>query len=100
MTDGLIVKEPFARRLVSGNKKIEFRSKPLPRNKTNVEIFVLNNGNVKGYVVFSGATYDKDNKIYKYSISKSAKFSPELKYKHKLGCIIWINDVELIDNGL
>jgi len=97
LADGLIVKEPFARRLVSGNKKTEFRSKPLPKNKTNVKIYILNSGNVKGYVIFSGATYDEDNEIYKYHISESGKFSPEPRYKHKFGCVIWINNVELLN---
>ncbi len=93
--DGLIVKEPFASQLVKGDKDIEYRSKPLPKLKKNVKIFILNKGFVKGIVVFYDDEYDEDDKIYKWKVLYSKEFSPYLTYKHKNGCVIWINDVEI-----
>lgn len=96
--DGLIVKEPYATQLVSGKKKIEYRSKPLPASKTNVKVFILNKGFVKGYVVFDKSTYDEDDEIYKWHVLECKQFSPYLNYVHKNGCVIWINDVTIKEN--
>ncbi len=93
--DGLIVKEPFATQLVTGEKKFEYRKKPLPKNKIGEMIFILNKGTVKGFVVFSGQIHDKKNNIYHYIVSASTQFYDGITYKHKNGCVIWINDVEV-----
>ena len=93
--DGLIVKEPFATQLVRGEKDIEFRSTPLPKSKTKVKIFILNKGFVKGIVVFYDCVYDEDDEIYKWKVLYAKEFSPYMNYKHKNGCIIWINNVEI-----
>ena len=97
--DGLIVKEPFATSLVTGLKKYEYRSTPLPKNKTNVKIFILNKGRVLGYVVFyKDVQYnDEDGSGREWHVSENKRFSPYMKYKHKNGCIIWINDVEIFE---
>lgn len=94
--DGLIVKEPFATQLVTGKKIYEYRSKPLPKNKTNVKVFILNKGRVLGYVVFDDC--DSDDGEYYWHVSECKAFSPYMKYNHKNGCIIWINDVEIFEN--
>lgn len=96
MTDGLIVKEPYATQLVTGKKNVEFRSKPLPKYKTNVKIFILNGGFVKGYVVFSHNDID-DYGRHMYHVSEHKQFSPYMKYKHKNGCIVWINNVDFYE---
>lgn len=95
MMDGLIVKEPFATQLVTGKKKYEYRSKPLPKNKTNVSVLILNKGRVLGYVNFDYDKYDEDDEIHKWHVDEYKQFSPYMKYKHKNGCIIWINDVDI-----
>lgn len=95
LMDGLIVKEPFATQLVSGEKKFEYRKKPLPKNKIGQMILILNKGKVKGFVVFSGQIHDKKNNIYHYIVSGSTQFYDGATYKHKNGCVIWINDVEV-----
>ena len=93
--DGLIVKEPYATQLVQGKKRTEFRSKSLPENKQNKKIFILNKGLVKGYVIFDKQKYDDDDQIYRWHVSESKEYSPYMFYKHKNGCVIWINDVEI-----
>ena len=93
--DGLIVEEPFATQLVIGQKDIEYRTKPLPLTKHGVKVFILNQGFVKGFVVFGNYSYDEDSKIFKWNVVESKEFSPYLKYKHKNGCVVWINDVEI-----
>jgi len=99
--DGLIVKEPFATELVTGKKDCEYRTKPLPKGKKYVKIFILNKGRVLGYVIFdrveiipNGSDFSDS---YGYHVSESKQFSPYMKYKHKKGCIIWINDVEIFE---
>ena len=90
--DGLIVKEPFATQLVKGEKDIEYRSTSLPENKRLIDVFILNKGRVLGTVMFDN-TFSDDK--YEWSVVKHKQFSPYMKYKHKNGCIIWINDVEI-----
>ena len=93
--DGLIVKQPFAKKLVRGIKEYEYRSKPLPKMKTNVKILILNSGNVLGYVVFDGD--DFEDGLYKWHVLESKEFSPYMKYRHKNGCVIWINNVDVFE---
>lgn len=93
--DGLIVKEPYATQLVTGAKKYEYRSQPLSRHKKHRRVFILNKGRVLGTVVFDKDSYNKDDNIYKWHVLESKQFSPYMKYQHKKGCIIWINDVDI-----
>lgn len=95
--DGLIVKEPFATLLVTGKKDVELRKKPLPKNKTGVKIFILNKGRILGYVVFQGSFYDDDDELYHYFVQERKQYSPYMKYIHKNGCQIWINNVDIRD---
>lgn len=91
---GLIVKQPFADKLVDGSKVREYRSTALPRHLINEKVFILNKGNILGTVRF---VFDKkSNNGHIWVCSKAEKFASPLKYKHKNGCIIWIKDVEII----
>jgi len=93
--DGLIVNEPYATELVTGKKDIEYRSTKLPKNKIGKKILILNGKFAIGYVVFAGEYHNlKDNQYY-WHVQEHKMFSPFLKYKHKNGCIIWINDVDV-----
>lgn len=98
MTDGLIVRKPFAIRLVKGQKCSEFRRKPLPKNKINTPIYILNQGKILGTVIFM---YSQEIrwKIYKWVVLPNGfeYFDPPKRYKHKNGAVIWIKDVEVID---
>lgn len=96
--DGLIVKEPFATELVRGDKVIEYRTKPLPLMKRNVKVFILSKGFVKGFVVFYDDEYDEDDDIFKWKVLYAKEFSPYLRYKHKNGCVVWINNVEIFED--
>jgi len=95
--DGLIVKEPFALQLVTGKKDVEYRKTPLPDNKRAVDILILNGKFAIGTVQFGGDYHVVDENYHKWFVVNHKMYSPFLKYKHKNGCIIWINDVEIYE---
>lgn len=98
--DGLIVKEPFALQLVTGKKDVEYRSTPLPKNKTDRTILILNGKFAIGSVTFGGQWHDVYSQSYRWFVIRHKQFSPYMKYNHKNGCVIWINDVDLIESWL
>lgn len=89
--DGLIVKEPYATQLVTGKKDVEYRSTKLPENKRLKNVLILNKGRVLGTVMFDNGCLNVDE--FEWAVVKYKQFSPYMKYDHKNGCIIWINDV-------
>jgi len=92
--NGLIVKEPFATQLVTGKKLTEFRTKPLPNDRIDESVYILNKGKILGTVIFMSS--EKMGNLYKWLVLESKQFIPPKKYIHKNGCIIWIKDVEVI----
>ncbi len=97
--NGLIVKEPFATQLVTGKKLTEFRTKPLPNDRIDESIYILNKGKILGTVTFMGS--EKMGNLYKWLVLESKEFPVKfgvkpMRYKHKQGCVIWIKDVEVI----
>ena len=93
--DGLIVKEPYATQLVTGEKTTEFRTTKLPENKTHVKILILNGKYAIGYVQFEGEYFNEVEQTHYWQVEACKMYSPFLKYKHKNGCIIWTNNVEV-----
>lgn len=91
--DGLIVMMPFARRLVKGFKKSEFRKTPLPRNKMK-RVYILNKGRILGSVVFVGEK-KLGYRSYQWNCIDAKQFDPPKKYHIKKGCVIWQNDVQI-----
>lgn len=100
--DGLIVRQPFARRLVNGQKKIEYRSSKLPRMKRNRRIYILTTVDagqeILGSVSFTKCIGDTNNG-FEWHVESPRKFNKPRKYIPKAGAIVWINDVEVIRNG-
>ena len=80
--DGLIVKMPFARRLVKGFKINEIRSTPLPKNKIDKKIYILNSKKILGTVIFLGSK-PIGNGYYQWMVLQANEFIPPKNYKHK-----------------
>ena len=93
--DGLIVNEPYATELVTGKKDVEYRSTPLPENKKDEKVLILNGKFAIGWVIFAGHYREPGTKNFKWFVVDHKLFSPFLKYKHKNGCVIWINSVDV-----
>ena len=70
--NGLIVKEPFATQLVTGKKLTEFRTKPLPNDRIDESIYILNKGKILGTVTFMGS--EKMGNLYKWLVLESKEF--------------------------
>ena len=97
--DGLIVREPYASQLIAGVKDTECRSTPLPADKQNRKIVILNKAFAIGTVVFSGHTYDRLTQTYQWNVEASEEYSPRIEYERKQGCAAWVKDVRLNSNG-
>lgn len=98
MTDGLIVREPYATHLVTGRKKFEFRTTKLPKDKIGVVILIAttrNDGNIIcGHVIFSGQK--KNTEGWTWIVEKAVQYSEPRMYEMKPGCIIWIKDIQFL----
>ncbi|MDW8062681.1 MAG: ASCH domain-containing protein [Candidatus Caldarchaeum sp.] len=110
--DGLIVKQPFANKIISGRKKRELRLWPPPVKKMNRNIYLLSNGYALGIIKIVGAkslsTRAKTLKLksvqtrtvikYRYAwfLKVVKKFRRPVRYSHPRGAQIWVKDVKLI----
>ena len=95
--DGLIVKEPFATNLVNGTKQFEFRRTKIPKNKIGVPVLILTPAS-DGCKVMGEATFfptKSDDWIWRCT-DPTSYIGSEMHYKSKNGCVIWINNVEIL----
>lgn len=96
MMNGLIVKQPFATKLVTGKKKLEYRKTAIPKKKIGESVYILS-PKKDGCKIVGEATFYPSNKgKTTWRVIDPIQYSGELTYKSKIGCIIWINDVEVI----
>lgn len=97
--DGLIVKQPFAQQLVSGGKKIEYRTNPIPDNKINKEILILTRKSegcmILGTVFFTNQKWIS-TRNYEWVVDLPTKYNVLYHYKPKQGCVVWVKDVEIV----
>lgn len=95
--DGLIVKQPFAEQLVTGKKEMEYRTTPLPKNKTNQEILILT-PKKDGCWALGTVFFTSQNRIgyrdYEWIVDFPVKYDGQWQYKQKQGCVTWVKDVE------
>ena len=93
--DGLIVKQPYASQLVSGLKKVEFRTTRLPVDKIGQKVLIItpqkDGGLVLGHVVFNEEK--QTGNIYKWIVKNAVSFDKPWRYNVKPGCVIWMKDV-------
>lgn len=94
MTDGLIVKQPYADEIMSGVKTIEYRKKKLPDDKYYIDVFILSEGNILGTASFDKC-FDGEDGTFQWHIRRVNKFSESKKYIHPKGARLWVRDVVL-----
>ncbi|MDW8084240.1 MAG: ASCH domain-containing protein [Candidatus Caldarchaeum sp.] len=110
--EGLIVKQPFANRIITGRKKRELRLWPPPTNRMNRKIYLLSGGYALGIVKIVGVegparrvrslrlkgVRNKAAIRYRYAwlLKVVKKFRKPVRYKHPRGAQVWVKNVKLI----
>ncbi len=89
MTDGLIVKQPYANEIINGDKTIEYRAKALPDAKRFIDIYILSGGKILGTANFDTCVISEDGK-YEWHIRRVHKFDEPKPYIHPKGARVWI----------
>ena len=97
MTDGLIVYEKYGVKLVEGTKKYEYRKTKIPKTKIGKEVFILTPKS-EGSKILGVATFFPSNagKTIWRAEEPVSYIGYDNHYKTKYGCVIWINDVEIL----
>lgn len=91
MTDGLIIKQPYADEIMNGEKTIEYRVKKLPDDKIFIDVYILSEGHILGT-----ASFDKCEETYhgfEWHIRRVKKLPQPIKYIHPKGARVWIKEV-------
>lgn len=97
MTDGLIVKQPFATQIVKGKKKFEYRKTRIPPEKIGKTVFILTPQRDDGKIIGQATFYPSNIGETTWRIIDPLIFTKSPKYKIKSGCVIWMNDVICLD---
>jgi len=97
MMDGLIVKQPFATKIVKGRKKFEYRRTKIPLKKIGQTVFILTTQKDGGRIVGQATFYPSNVSDKQWRVIDPMIFTKPPKYKIKSGCVIWMNDVICID---
>jgi len=92
MTDGLIVKQPYADEIMTGVKTMEYRKKKLPDDKYYIDVFILSEGSILGTASFDKCL-DSEGGTFQWHIRRVNKFPESKKYIHPKGARIWVRDV-------
>ena len=92
MTDGLIVKQPYANEIMNGEKTIEYRAKALPDDKRFIDVYILSKGHILGTASFDDCVQSEDGR-YEWHIRRVRKLPQPIKYIHPKGARVWIRGV-------
>lgn len=93
---GLIVREPYASQILSGEKTNEFRGRPT-KIRGRIAIIPAGSGMVAGTVDLVDCTgphaggRPNGDKTYRYILKNPVKFKKPKAYKHPNGAVIWVN---------
>jgi len=91
---GFYVREPFASRIINGEKKYEFRNSKT--QKIKIPILLLTKNNSLGIIkIVQVIQIDKKYK-YAWRIEIIEKFKKPKSYIHPIGAVNWIKDVKFI----
>ena len=113
--DGLIVKQPYATLIASGEKKWELRSRKPPQDKVKNEILLLSSGYVLGIIKIVDhwlankkelekhfekhhspiTCLEDDFKSNVWEIDLVTSYTKPKKYHHPIGARVWVNHVNL-----
>ena len=84
----LIVRPPFAKYIVDGIKRIEYRSR-----KTNIRgrIGIIESGTsvVIGDVILSDCKYNPDIHLWEWHLDSPNKYATIVRVTRKKGCVVW-----------
>ena len=92
MTDGLLIKQPYADEIINGVKTVEYRSKPLPDDKRFIDVYILSGGYILGTASFDSCERLEDGG-YEWHIRRVSKLPKPIKYIHPKGARVWIRGV-------
>lgn len=93
---GLIVREPYASQILSGEKTKEIRSRPT-KIRGHIAIIPAGSGMVAGTADLVDCTgphpgaWQYQDKTYRYILKNPIKFKKPKPYKHPKGAVIWVN---------
>ena len=93
---GLIVREPYASQILSGEKTKEFRGRST-KIRERIAIIPARSGTVAGTVHLFDCTGPHrrsgryKDKTYIYLLKDPVKFKKPKPYKHPNGAVIWVN---------
>ena len=91
MTDGLLIKQPYADQIMNREKVVEYRVRRLPEEKYYVDIYILSEGHILGT-----ASFDRCNETdngFEWHIRRVSKIPQPKKYIHPKGARVWIREV-------
>jgi len=91
MTDGLIVKQPYADEIMSGVKTVEYRVKKLPDDKYYIDVYILSGGKILGTVSFDKCIETNDG--FEWHIRRVERLEEPKPYIHPKGARVWIREV-------
>ncbi len=95
MTDGLIIKQPYADQIMNKEKLVEYRVKKLPDDKIYKDVYILSEGKILGTASFDKCDEWKDG--FEWHIRRVNKFPQPKKYIHPKGARVWIREVVMSD---
>ena len=94
--NGLIIKEPYATKIVTGKKKLEYRKTPIPKKKIGETVYILTPKKDGCKIVGQATFYPSNQGETTWRVIDPIKIDEDITYKPKSGCVIWINNVEEI----
>lgn len=117
LKDGLIIKQPFADMVASGDKTWEIRSKTAPQTKINKELFLLSSGKALGIITIKKCFKSNKSQLkknedkhltniddqydlkysYVWELVVEEKYMIPKKYIHPMGARIWVKNVDFFN---
>ena len=91
--DGLIVLQPYARLIIEGTKKFEYRKYKPPTDKVYIPIYLISEKKVLGEITITDSRYNQIRHNYFWYIKVLKKYKRPKYYNYKNGAQIWVKDV-------
>jgi len=91
-TSGIIILPPYAKKIIDGKKRYEYRSRDLPKYYLNVPVFLLSEKKVWGIIKFTKSLWNGTGFSWKIEIID--EFYPPYSYKHPNGAQCWVKNVQ------
>lgn len=89
--DGIMISSPYAEEIISGQKVLEYRKRPISKAYLKTRLYLLSEGKVLGVIEFS--KQQKLQSQYLVHVQVHEKYDPPKIYYHPNGANIWVKDV-------